>query len=151
MVYVYGHLGISFVLSAILATPGCEMQEANSDSPHGFGGSTLASNDSSSKPTPLIQFLSFDGCPLAGAAQAALERALQICGMDSSQYEPVDVLDPATPSSLTSWGSPTILVNGRDVTGHARGDGVGCRIYDTADKVPAAATIATEIQKSAGV
>ena len=26
MVYIYGHLGISFVLSAILATPGCEMR-----------------------------------------------------------------------------------------------------------------------------
>jgi ABC-type thiamin/hydroxymethylpyrimidine transport system permease subunit len=25
-VYIYGHLGISFVLSAVLATPGCEMR-----------------------------------------------------------------------------------------------------------------------------
>ncbi len=25
-IYIYGHLGISFVLSAILATPGCEMR-----------------------------------------------------------------------------------------------------------------------------
>jgi hypothetical protein len=33
MVYIYGHLGISFVLSAILATPGCEMRAI----PHLFG------------------------------------------------------------------------------------------------------------------
>ncbi|MFQ5609661.1 MAG: hypothetical protein ACE5F8_05260, partial [Woeseiaceae bacterium] len=26
MIYIYGHLGVSFVLSAVLATPGCEMR-----------------------------------------------------------------------------------------------------------------------------
>jgi hypothetical protein len=26
MLYVYGHLGVSFVISAIIATPGCEMR-----------------------------------------------------------------------------------------------------------------------------
>ena len=26
MIYVYGHLGLSFILSSILATPGCEMR-----------------------------------------------------------------------------------------------------------------------------
>ena len=33
MVYVYGHLGISFLLSSVLATPGCEMRAI----PHMFG------------------------------------------------------------------------------------------------------------------
>lgn len=32
-IYIYGHLGISFLLSAILATPGCEMRAI----PHLFG------------------------------------------------------------------------------------------------------------------
>lgn len=32
-IYIYGHLGISFLLSAILATPGCEMRAL----PHLFG------------------------------------------------------------------------------------------------------------------
>lgn len=108
----------------------------------------MASDESSSTVTPLIQFLSFDGCPLAEAAQAALEHALQVCGMNASHYELIDVLDPATSASLTSWGSPTILVNGEDVTGHASGDGVGCRIYDTSDQIPTAEAIAAAIEKS---
>ena len=32
-IYIYGHLGISFLLSAILSTPGCEMRAI----PHLFG------------------------------------------------------------------------------------------------------------------
>ena len=66
--------------------------------------------------------------------------------MRASHYELIDVLDPATPTSLASWGSPTILVNGKDVTGYTRGDGVGCRIYDTSDQVPSAETIAAAIR-----
>jgi len=92
--------------------------------------------------------LSFDGCPLADAARGALENALHICGLSVNQYETIDVLDPTTPASLASWGSPTVLVNGEDVTGHKKGDGVGCRIYDTSDQVPTAQTIAAAIQKA---
>lgn len=105
-------------------------------------------SDETDANAPLIQFLSFDGCPHADVARAALERALQICGMSARSYEAVDVLDPATPSGLTAWGSPTILVNGNDVTGFARGDGVGCRIYDTNEQVPTAETIALAIENS---
>lgn len=36
MLYVYGHLGLSFILSAILATPGCEMRSI----PHLIGLAT---------------------------------------------------------------------------------------------------------------
>lgn len=108
----------------------------------------MTGNDSGSKSTPRIQFLSFDGCPLSGAARASLERALRRCGMSAGDYEPVDVLDPATPANLAKWGSPTILVNGEDVSGQASGDGVGCRIYDTPDRVPAPETITAAIRKS---
>lgn len=109
----------------------------------------MASNDRSSRSGALIQFLSFDGCPLAAAAQAALEQALQACGRSAGHYELIDVLDPATPESLARWGSPTILVNGEDVSGQAKGDGVSCRIYDTSDQVPTAETIIAAIRKSA--
>ena len=114
--------------------------------PSVFGASILVNNDSGF--VPQIQFLAFDGCPLAEAARVALEGALQSCGLGTDRYEAVDVLDPSTPESLASWGSPTILVNGFDVTGHVQGDGVGCRIYDTADQVPTAETIATAIRSS---
>ncbi|MEE9141635.1 MAG: hypothetical protein V3U59_02905 [Gammaproteobacteria bacterium] len=82
-----------------------------------------------------IQFLTFDGCPLAPAAQEVLEKALVQCGL-KGRYEVVDIFDAATPARLLAWGSPTILINGRDVDGQTLDEGACCRIYDTPDKVP---------------
>ena len=76
---------------------------------------------------PKVQFLSFAGCPLERQARTELEKALAECGLD--RYENVDIMAEQTVEELKSWGSPTILVNGKDVTGHQGGDGVGCRVY----------------------
>lgn len=92
-----------------------------------------------------IQFLAFDGCPLADAARANLERALSDCRISS--YRTIDILDPEAPEELRGWGSPTILVNGVDVGGQDKGSGVGCRIYRNAEKVPSAAEIAAKISR----
>ena len=46
---------------------------------------------------------------------------------------------------LRGWGSPTILVNGEDVVGNAKGEGVGCRVYDAPGGVPTPEYIATKI------
>lgn len=62
-------------------------------------------------------------------------------------YEDVDILDPETPDELRNWGSPTILINGRDVTGGTRGNNVGCRVYAGPSKVPDAQTIADCIRR----
>ena len=93
-----------------------------------------------------VQFLAFDGCPLADAARANLEKALADCGM--SGYEEIDILDPATPADLPGWGSPTILVNGVDVSGQPKGDSVSCRIYPGPDRVPDPASIVTSIKSA---
>lgn len=90
-------------------------------------------------PAPKIQFLAFDGCPLAEAARRALDEA--IASLKLGSYEVVDILDPETPEELRNWGSPTILVNGRDVTGNRPGDSVGCRVYSGPSGVPDARTI----------
>ncbi len=95
---------------------------------------------------PLIQFLSFDGCPLADAAQTALQHALSRCGLTDEHYESINILDPSAPEGLARWGSPTILVNGQDVSGHGQGDGVGCRLYSTPDQVPTVDMIETAIR-----
>ena len=50
-----------------------------------------------------IQFLTFDGCPLAPAAQEVLEKALVQCGL-KGRYEVVDIFDAATPARLLAWG-----------------------------------------------
>jgi len=93
-----------------------------------------------------VQFLAFDGCPLADAARANLEKALADCGM--SGYEEIDILDPGTPDDLPGWGSPTILVNGVDVTGQLKGNIGSCRIYPGSDRVPSSATIAASFRSA---
>lgn len=107
-------------------------------------------NDRDGGKRPRIQFLWFDGCPLVDATRAALERALRMADLAPGAYESVDLLDPATPASLAGWGSPTILVDGRDVTGQPQGDGVGCRLYDTSERVPSAEIIAAAIRSGRG-
>ena len=81
-----------------------------------------------------VQFLAFSGCPLADPARENLKQALADCGM--SNFEEVDILDPASPEALRGWGSPTILVNGLDVTGQPKGNSVSCRVYPFPGGVP---------------
>ncbi len=84
-----------------------------------------------------IQFLRFEGCPLAHGALVKLEKALAQLGMAPSfPVEHIDVRSPETPENLRRWGSPTILVNGRELTGQTPGDAPGCRIYPSPDGLP---------------
>ena len=95
--------------------------------------------------TPKVQLLVFDGCPLADAAKQALDEAAAALNLGS--YEVIDILDPETPETLKRWASPTILVNGRDVTGGVAGDSVGCRVYGGPDRVPDTETIISCIRR----
>ncbi len=94
-----------------------------------------------------VQLLMFDACPLAGRARQVLEQALAEVGIED--YEEIDILDPSVPDVLREWGSPTILINGADVSGRAKGDAVGCRIYPGADRVPSLASIVECLKKVA--
>ena len=91
-----------------------------------------------------VQFLAFSGCPLADPARDNLKKALANCGM--SDFEEVDILDPATPDELRGWGSPTILVDGVDVTGQPKGNSVSCRVYPDPGGVPNVASIVKGIK-----
>jgi len=93
-----------------------------------------------------VQFLAFEGCPLAPVAREALDKAVAEAGLTG--YEEIDILHPDTPEDLRGWGSPTILVNGVDVTGNAKGAGAGCRIYSTESRVPESALIAKRIREA---
>ena len=63
-------------------------------------------------------------------------------------YEEVDILEPGTSDDLPGWGSPTILVNGADVTGQKKGESVSCRIYSGPDRVPETASIVASIKSA---
>lgn len=92
---------------------------------------------------PKVQLLVFEGCPLAEAARRSLREALAEVGF--SDYEEVDLLAPETPEDLRGWGSPTILIEGRELMGGSKGEGLGCRVYSGPASVPAPAEIASAI------
>ena len=75
-----------------------------------------------------IELLYFPDCPNVGAAREQLRRALSIAGLSSTWTEH-DVTAAECPSRVRGYGSPTILVDGRDVAGGSPGDGSSCRVY----------------------
>lgn len=93
-----------------------------------------------------IQFLAFSGCPLADPARENLKSALSRCGISS--FDEIDILDPNSADDLQGWGSPTILVNGVDVTGQPKGNSVSCRVYDTPGGVPDVQSIVDCVERS---
>ncbi len=90
-----------------------------------------------------VQLLIFESCPLADAARRSLRQALAEVGV--SDYEQVDLLAPETPEDLRGWGSPTILIEGRELMGGSKGEGIGCRVYSGPASVPTPAEIASAI------
>ena len=95
----------------------------------------------------IIQFLVFDGCPLADPARENLKEALATCGIEA--FEEIDILDSTSSEELRGWGSPTILVNGKDITGHPKGVGASCRVYDMPNGVPDVQSIVNCLKSNA--
>lgn len=72
-----------------------------------------------------------DDCPNVAAARSNLLKAFATTG-HSSKYHEVNLRMPATPAHLRGFGSPTILVDGRDVAGvEPASDARCCRVYRT--------------------
>jgi hypothetical protein len=84
-----------------------------------------------------IELVFFEGCPNVGQARENLRSALRSAG-EGLTWTEWDLLSDATPKHLTAHGSPTVLVDGRDVTGDTTGaSAMACRT----DGVPSAALI----------
>lgn len=86
-------------------------------------------------PRRRIEILTFEGCPNHAGALELVERVLSETGV-GADVELVDVPDSATAERLRFLGSPTILVDGRDIEpgSDARGTySLACRIYATGD------------------
>lgn len=85
---------------------------------------------------PVVDLIVDTHCPNIGAARSLLTRALNSVGLPIAWREWLrDAAD--TPPALRGFGSPTILVDGVDVSGAPR-EATGqahansCRIYDDA-------------------
>jgi hypothetical protein len=78
----------------------------------------------------VVEFLAFDGCPLAPRALQHLEQAIdELNSQLNVAVRKVDLMNPLTPERMKRWGSPTILFNGKDISGAQPGDANSCRIY----------------------
>jgi hypothetical protein len=84
--------------------------------------------------TPLVEVLTFEGCPHAAPALALVERVVAESGV-AATVRRVDVPDPETAAAQRFLGSPTIRVNGRDIepgVGERDQYVLSCRVYRTA-------------------
>ncbi len=95
--------------------------------------------------TPRIELVYFDGCPNASQARENLREAVEASNEASNEdltWSEWDLMAESTPADFRRFGSPTVLVNGEDVTGeNVSTEAMACR----ADGVPSVATITARI------
>ncbi len=84
-----------------------------------------------------IELIYFDGCPNIGPARDSIRAACEILGVEPEWAE-WNQNDSNVPDYVAGYGSPTILVNGKDVDGSkAECCSTGnCRIYPDLSGVP---------------
>lgn len=74
-----------------------------------------------------IELIHFEGCPNVEATRENLGKALGTLGW-ASEWKEWDLEDSDTPDRVRRYGSPTVLVNGLDVSGTEEGSvGLACR------------------------
>ena len=91
--------------------------------------------------TPRIELVYLEGCPNASRARENLRAAIETSGQPLTWSE-WDLLADSTPEDFRRFGSPTVLIDGADVTGEGPGaSAVACR----ADGAPSAESIAEKL------
>jgi hypothetical protein len=93
---------------------------------------------------PSVELLYLLDCPYVGPAREQLRRALQIAGLPSVWREH-DVASADAPEHVRGFGSPTVLVDGRDVLGAAASEAPSCRVYDACHGIPPLAAIVASL------
>jgi hypothetical protein len=84
-----------------------------------------------------IELVYFEGCPHATLARERVAEAMRSCGLQEEWAE-WDLMDDKTPDWAKQFGSPTVLVDGEDVTGAGPGaSAMACR----ADGAPSTSVI----------
>ena len=89
-----------------------------------------------------VELLYFPDCPNVNAAREQLGRALAEAGLPLRWTE-YDVTSASAPKRVRGFGSPTILVDGEDVSGAPSAEAASCRVYMGSEVrgVPPLATI----------
>ena len=92
--------------------------------------------------TPQIELVYFDGCPNAVKARENIRAAVAGAFAEPVEWSEWDLMDDATPEDFKRYGSPTVLVDGHDVTGDGPGNSaMACR----ADGAPSVEVITASL------
>ncbi len=75
--------------------------------------------------TQRVELVYFDGCPHVDEARGRLREAMMAVGL-APMWDEWDTGRETTPVGYRRFGSPTILLNGGDISGGAEGSGIGC-------------------------
>ena len=86
-----------------------------------------------------IDVLHVPGCPNLPTARVRLDEALQRSGLEAVVRE-VEVATPDDAARLGMHGSPTIVVDGRDLFEGSEAS-LACRLYRSDDRVEGAPTV----------
>ncbi len=102
---------------------------------------------------PSVELIYDASCPNVDAARKQLRQAFQELGQPPAWQE-WDREAPSSPAYARQYGSPTILVDGKDVSGASHSDGADCcRVYRSEhgglQKVPPVESIASALRNSA--
>lgn len=100
-----------------------------------------------------VELIFMRDCPNVDDARARLERAFAELGAPS-QWQEWDRDDPASPQYASAYGSPTILVDGKDVANALPSEAANCcRLYRDAEGrfqgVPSVEQIASALRRVA--
>ena len=80
-----------------------------------------------------VELITDPDCPHVEAARTQLRRALAALDLPA-EWQEWDRARPDAPAHALRYGSPTVLVNGRDVAGDGtEADANCCRVYPSAD------------------
>jgi hypothetical protein len=94
-----------------------------------------------------VELIYDPSCPNVGEARKELELAFAELNL-AARWTEWDVTDPKTPEHLRSFGSPTVLVDGHDVSGQASAtSGATCRVYEGSRRAPPANMIAAALRR----
>ncbi len=95
-----------------------------------------------------IEIIYFNGCPNIQAAKDNIKAACKELGIEGSVQE-WNQNDDNAPDFTKKYGSPTVLVNGKDVAGDP-GDcctSGSCRIYTDMTGIPSVELIRTALER----
>ena len=92
--------------------------------------------------TPRIELVYFEGCPNALQARDSIRAAIEVSERPL-EWSEWDLMAESTPEDFRRYGSPTVLIDGHDVTGEgASAVAMACR----ADGAPSVSSIAERLR-----